>query len=124
VARGASAYRQGSGYTSNDIEKTVGEFWGQAGHEYQLEVTVLRSLRVLEAAKPRMHVQLHPINTKGDPSPALLYSTSIGHVVSTTSQGQAGWRECIPARNWINLSVISRTRCRPSLADHNRASWN
>ena len=66
MARGASAYRQGSGYTSNDIEKTVGEFWGQAGREYQLEVTVLRSLRVLEAAKPRMHVQLHPINTKGD----------------------------------------------------------
>jgi hypothetical protein len=65
VAHGASAYNQGAGYGPT-IAKTVGEFDGRAGQQYQLEVTVLRNLRALEAAKPRILVQLHPADTKGD----------------------------------------------------------
>jgi hypothetical protein len=71
IAHGASAYNQGAGFGPT-IAKTVGAFEGRAGQQYQLELTVLRSLRALEAAKPRMLVQLHPADTKGDGMLAVL----------------------------------------------------
>jgi hypothetical protein len=71
IAHGASAYNQGAGFGPT-IAKTVGAFEGRAGQQYQLELTVLRSLRALEAAKPRMLVQLHPADTKGDVMLAVL----------------------------------------------------
>jgi hypothetical protein len=65
VARGQSAFKQGAAFGPT-IEKTLGSFDGSAWQQYRIEVTVLRSMKALEGAKPRILVQLHPAYIKGD----------------------------------------------------------
>ena len=86
IAHGASAYNQGAGYGPT-IAKTLGAFEGRPGQQYRLEVTVLRSLRALEAAKPRVLVQLHPADLKGD----LVMAVLLQILAVTLATGSIVW---------------------------------